>query len=380
MAYVPPALRKRAQGSAADGTLGTTTEAAGAHENLPPDFTPKSITGPTFHLADIHDHYWDPQSEGNGSCTRTHGTLNSSAHDPEKLKYIVLFHDANPRWQSHGIIFAKTNLYILPGGKRFREDPLSMGGATRPEPWGKSEHEMRDNTHDGETLAEEADALVNRNPSQVSLVKENQASEKSRVSEEQNFESYRQEPDEKERLSVETEKKRGASTKSDEHVGASTNDQGHQPRIEDNRKPAPDPNPETPYSPDLSLYDTGPIAVFEQQGGRGQSGGFRFAGYHRIASLEYLAPHSRELLRLLEQKFTLTDRRGRVRQKQRSEESWKSSLRHRWAVIQMEKDQEANDGLPPPKIEVRDKSVGDADGSSPKKSVNELLREMRLKD
>lgn len=380
MAYVPPALRKRAQGSAPpDGALGITAEAAGSHENLPPDFTPKSITGPTFHLADIHNHYWDTQNEGNCPCTATSGTLNSSAQEPDKLKYIVLFHGANPRWQSHGIIFAKTKLYILPGGERFRDDPLSRGGATRVEQGGRSEHKMRDDTDDGETLAD-ADTLTNKFGSQKSLVREDQASEEERVSEEQNFENKRQKDDEGEELSVEIENQRGASTKPDEPAAPSTNHQAHDPKTKGNKKPKSAPDPEPPYSPDLSLYDTGPIAVFEQQGGRAQSNPFRFAGYHRIASLEYLAPHSRELFQLLEQKFTLTDRRGRVRQKQRSEESWRGSLKHRWAVIQMEKDQEANDGLPPPKIEVRHKSVGDADGSSPKKSVNELLREMRLKD
>lgn len=378
MAYIPPALRKRAQGSAPDGM---TSEAAGSHEHLPPDFAPKSITGPIFHLADIHNHYWDPQNEGKCPCNANSSTLNSSAQDPDKLKYIVLFHDANPRWQSHGIIFVKTKLYILPGGERFRDDPLSMGGATRIEPWvGAKMGRMRHNTYYGETLGEEADALANKFPSQKSFVKENQTSEDSRVSEEQNSGDNRQEHDGKEGLPVEIGGKIGASATSDEPAGNPTNSQAYDLQIKISKKPKPAPHPEPPYSPDLSLYDTGPIAVFDQPGGRGQHSPFRFVGYHRIASLEYLAPHSRELFQLLEQKFTLTDRRGRVRQKQRSEESWRGSLKHRWAVIQMEKDQEADDGLPPPKIEVREKSMGGDDASSPKKSVNELLREMRLKD
>ena len=379
MAYVPPALRKRAQGPVSDGKLGTTTEAAGSHENLPPDLAPpKSTARPTFPLADIHNHYWDPQSEGNGPSTSSSGTLNSSAQDPDKLKYIVLFHAANPRWQSHGIIFVKSKLYILPGGERFRDDPLSVGGGTHLEPSGKNEHQMSASIHDGETLEEEADVLANEVPSERSLVKENQVSKESQVSEEQDFGKIRQEHDEKEKPSEEIETKTRASTEPNEPTGTPSNDQAHDPETKDNRNHEPDPDP--PYSPDLSPHETGPIAVFEQPRGGGRGGPFSFAGYHKIASLEYLAPHSRELVQLLEQKFTLTDRRGRVRQKQRSEESWRGSLKHRWAVIQMEKDHDADARLPPPEIEVREKPAGGADASSPRKSVNELLAEMRLKD
>lgn len=353
MAYVPPALRKRAQGSTSDGKLGTTAEAAGSHENLPPDMTPpKSATGPTFPLADIHNHYWGPTDEGNGPSIPSSGTLNSSAQVPDKLKYITLFHDANPRWQSHGIIFVKSRLYILPGGERFKYDPLSLRGGTPAGQPGKSEYERRDGSHEGEALTEEAGVLTSEVPGEKSPVKENQASQESRVSEGQHSGKERQDFNEKGKPSEDVEKKMRGSAK---------------------------PDPELPYSPDLSLYDAGPIAVFEQPSGRGRSAPFIFAGYYKISSLEYLAPHSRELFQLLEQKFTLTDRRGRVRQKQRSEESWKSSLKHRWAVIQMEKDEDANARVPPPEIEVRTKSAGDAD-ASPKKNVNELLREMRLED
>lgn len=133
-----------------------------------------------------------------------------------------------------------------------------------------------------------------------------------------------------------------------------------------------EPDPKPPYSADLSLWDTRPIAVFEQES-RQKTGPFRFAGYYKIASLEYLAPHSRELFQLLEQKFTTVDRFGRARQQQRSATSWKSSMHHRWAVISMRKDQDADAVLPPPKIEVQNNLAGDSVAASPSK-------EMRLKD
>lgn len=252
----------------------------------------------------------------------------------------MLFLDANPRWESHGVIFVKSKLHIFPGGERFRQEQLSEAGATAVREPVKSEGERGD-------LTEEAGALTGGVPSEKSPVKDTQVSDESQHHKEQHVEQGK--------TSEESGKKRSSS--------------------KDNK--APDHDPEPPYSPDLSLYPLNPIAVFEQaRGGYGSTNRFRFAGYHKIASLEYLPPHSRELFQLLEQKWTKTDRRGRVRQAQRSAESWKGSLKHRWAVIQMEKDQEANERLAPPEIEVRGQT-GDASSG---KSVNELLAEMRLKD
>lgn len=67
MAYVPPALRKRAaQASSPDGPPATAAEAAGSHENLPPSTAPrpKPVAEPLFSQDDIFSHYWDPQNEG----------------------------------------------------------------------------------------------------------------------------------------------------------------------------------------------------------------------------------------------------------------------------------------------------------------------------
>lgn len=316
MAYVPPALRKKAQGSAPNGASGTTAEAARTHENLPPDTAPPgSIAGPTFSQADIHRHYWPPRFNDDGTSTTSLGissssTLNASEQAPDKLKYIMLFGGANPRWCSHGIIFVKSKLHILPGGEKFTDN-------LQPE------------------YDEEGEG-----PGGI-------------------------------------ETNRCGSTEPDQHAG----DHAHGSK----GFPSPDfdtddePNSEQPYSPDLSLYEIEPIAVFEQVS-RWQTGPFRFAGYYKIASLEYLAPHSRELFQLLEQKFTTTDRFGRIKQRQRSAASWRSSMRHRWAVMSLEKDEDADASQPPPKIEVQKSLVGDSDITSPRKSVNELLKELRMKD
>ncbi|KAI7781022.1 hypothetical protein LA080_015365 [Diaporthe eres] len=309
MAYVPPALRKRAQVSASNGRLGVTAEAAGSHEDLPPDAAPpKSITGLTISQADIHHHYWSSQNDESGTSTTSFGcsqpsTLNSSAQALDKLKYIMLFRDANPRWHSHGIIFVKSKLDILPGGEKFRDDQQPEIGRIDPEQSDDMGYERNTSTKEKETVPE----------------KEIQAGDRLLVNESQGVGKERQEYDEKGGPSEGIEKNGGGSTESDQYAGTPTSEHAHVSRT---KAPSPDsdenyePEPEAPYCPDLSLYDMEPIAVFEQAS-RHQSGPFRFAGYYKIASLEYLAPRSRELFQLLEQKFTQVDRFGRAKQKQR---------------------------------------------------------------
>lgn len=277
----------------------------------------------------------------------------------------MLFRDANPRWHSHGIIFVKSKLDILPGGEKFRDDQQPEIGRIDPEQSGDMGYERNTSPNEKEKLGG----------------KESHAG-KLPVGEDQRVGEERQECHEKGKPSGGIEKNAGGSRESDHYAGTPTSDHAHVSRT---KAPSPDsdegyePDPEAPYCPDLSLYDIEPIAVFEQAS-RHQSGPFRFAGYYKIASLEYLAPRSRELFQLLEQKFTQVDRFGRAKQKQRSAASWKASMKHRWAVIRMEKDQDANDSLPPPKIEVRSDLAEEGDASSPKKSVNELLKELRMKN
>lgn len=367
MAYVPPALRKRAQeASSPYAPDGATADPAGSLDNLPPGMAPprnKSAAEPLFSLGDIHDHYWDPENQGKRLSNSLRRTLNASAQEPDRLDYIVLFRDANPRWESHGVIFAKSNLHILPGGERFREEQLKEAEAVHArDPAAESGWGRKDSAHGSQDLTGEACIPTDEAPSKKMPVAETQVSDESQHPKEQHPENEIRGKGAQGEFSGETGNKRGL-------IDVNTN---------------PDPEPEPPYSPDLSLYPPNPIAVFEQVSGAGgrasraSSARFRFAGYHRIASLEYLPPHSRELFQLLEQKWTKTDSRGRLRQAQRKAELWKGSLKHRWAVIQMERDQEADDRLAPPEVVVRDEAGGAGDGSSGK-SVNELLAEMRLK-
>ncbi|EXJ70076.1 uncharacterized protein A1O5_07149 [Cladophialophora psammophila CBS 110553] len=138
-----------------------------------------------------------------------------------------------------------------------------------------------------------------------------------------------------------------------------------------------------------------PIAIFTQvrrsQGNSART--FKFAGYYHIVYLSYLQPHSPELVRMLELKWSLTNpRTGQVRQRQRDASAWQGSLNMRWAVIKFERDEEAMKSLGPLKIErVEDEDDeefesrpgGGSDGGKrrrEKKGVNELLRELRMGD
>lgn len=385
MAYVPPALRKEARGSARDATLGMTTESAGSR---PPDAAPpKSIADLTFSQADIHSHYWASRNDENGTSSTFFGgltpsTLNSSAQNVDKLKYIMLFHDVNPRWYSHGIIFVKSKLHILPGGEKFKEDLLPEVSENHTEQPGDTENKRSNGTQEKTTFTEKAVVSTNEAPNENVLVEGGQVGHKLPSSQKEVAGKEKREHDEKGEPPEEIEKSSGVPNKSAQYADMPANDHSDNTRAKSNSGLDSDndyePNAESPYSPDLSTYDIEPIAVFEQVTRHQRSAQFRFAGYHKISLLEYLAPHSRELFQLLEQKFTTTDRMGRVKQRQRSAVSWRSSLRHRWAVIGMEQDEDANASLPPPKIEVRNDSMKDGDASFPKKSVNQLLNEMRL--
>lgn len=133
---------------------------------------------------------------------------------------------------------------------------------------------------------------------------------------------------------------------------------------------------ESSYTPDLSLFHWGTIAVFEQKGGR--KGGFEFAGYHKITRLQFLEPYNDELQRMLMQNFSKVNAHGKIVQQQRSHHAWDASMSHRWAVMKLEKDEETD--IPDPKIKVRELKAHVGKPRESKKRVNELLAEMRIKD
>ena len=124
-----------------------------------------------------------------------------------------------------------------------------------------------------------------------------------------------------------------------------------------------------------------PVAVFEQKSrGSTHNAEFVFAGWYRVANIALLAPESEALVHMLEQKWTpRRTKRGTVKKRERDEASWRASLAVEWAVIRFEPvDGEAANGLEPPKIARVKKPEEKA--TAPRKSVNELLAELRQGD
>lgn len=118
-----------------------------------------------------------------------------------------------------------------------------------------------------------------------------------------------------------------------------------------------------------------PIAVFKQvvkaQAGRS----YKFEGWNKIALIDYLEPNSPELVRMLEQKWTKT-KGSKTTQEARSSESWQKSLSLKWAVVKLVKDEVAEAERGVPKIERK----LNEEPPQPRKSVNEMLAELRVKD
>ena len=85
--------------------------------------------------------------------------------------------------------------------------------------------------------------------------------------------------------------------------------------------------------------------------------------------MDILQPETPELVRMLERKWTRTNRSGRERQITRRQAEWKKSLAFTWAVLEFEQ----GDGGQPPDIKI-------SEVEEPRQSVSEVLREMRLKD
>lgn len=95
---------------------------------------------------------------------------------------------------------------------------------------------------------------------------------------------------------------------------------------------------------------------------------FTFVGWFRITRLDILQPRSEALVVMLRKKWSYPDHRtGRMKEKVRSTQAWEDSLRLKWAEIKMELDEKAVKELGPPNVAPLEE-----------KSVNDLLREMRL--
>ncbi|GAP86589.1 hypothetical protein SAMD00023353_2001560 [Rosellinia necatrix] len=129
-----------------------------------------------------------------------------------------------------------------------------------------------------------------------------------------------------------------------------------------------------------------PIAIFEEHRIPGvRTGGaharFAFVGWFKISRVNIIAPHSSELVHMLQQKWERRDRFGRViPSRDRDWSAWNTSMAMEWAVVRFAL-LEGDSALPRPQIEKLSEPehlVGqDVTGT---KTVNQPLSEMRLDD
>ncbi|KAI0428382.1 hypothetical protein F5Y09DRAFT_289774 [Xylaria sp. FL1042] len=129
-----------------------------------------------------------------------------------------------------------------------------------------------------------------------------------------------------------------------------------------------------------------PIAVFEERRvpwarPGGSQARFAFKGWFKVSRVNILAPHSAELVRMLQQKWERKDRFGNIiGSKPRDASAWNASLAQEWAVVRFEL-LEGENTPPPPQIEKLpepERPVGMENKET--KSVNEMLSDMRLND
>ncbi|KAL9056105.1 MAG: hypothetical protein Q9162_003168 [Coniocarpon cinnabarinum] len=127
--YVPPALRKKPE--AAAGSETPQPDQPSSPPAMADDGTPRSLatlaitedkTEPDaktrYTLDEIHNHYRPPAAVDDPSnnfepCPPS--SLNNSLDHPNELAYLMLFPNANPKWDSRRTVFAKSNLELLPG-------------------------------------------------------------------------------------------------------------------------------------------------------------------------------------------------------------------------------------------------------------------------
>ena len=87
---------------------------------------------------------------------------------------------------------------------------------------------------------------------------------------------------------------------------------------------------------------------------------FLYDGARSIESITYLQPGSAELIKMLDMKFG-------PQRKERTPESWQSSLSMKWAIVEMGELEECKNPMVPLR-KMKDE-----------KSVNEMLQEMRVR-
>ncbi|KAK7914432.1 hypothetical protein PG985_012135 [Apiospora marii] len=311
-----------------------------------------------YHYNDIKSHFWP--GEEDASVTSNRSTFNDSDSRIGQLAYITLFKNANPRWGSDQIVFGKSNLGRLPDyqsqteGKEDYFPKLIKESLADP---GQSEPSLaQDNApnttasggEEGLAAKDEPNPPLEAQNIPISVLMENSMNGNEG---EEASSPAQQIPDDESEMAPGSHQSLGSNGNARKLVSI----------------------PPMDYVPSSHA----PIAVFEEV----RLNLFKFSGWHSVARVSILAPHSESLARMLQQKWERRDRLGNFMPVQRSPGQWSASLAHQWAVVKFER--LASDvapaaptieKLPPPPKPSTHGSEGEVKG------VNEMLNDLRLKD
>ncbi|KAK5725887.1 hypothetical protein LTR15_004077 [Elasticomyces elasticus] len=288
-------------------------------DGAPPKWPTEEIDHGFFSLEEITD---NDETTGPELQSRT---LHDSAATPGQLAYLLLFGGANPRWESDKIVFTKSALDMLPPA---------------------TDEQLSTQSKEDSKLAIE-----------TSNEDDSMASNGSRIG---------------------SDTTNGIERHNIVNIGRRDSD-GSDPQrtsMSDNSAIEHDNTASQVHNGDASA----PVAVFKQTRGRGMHRSFQFDGFYYVLHIAYLEPQSSDLVRMLEQKWSRIDRYGKVVMRERDHASWRESLGLRWAVVKFAKHEEADRQKGVPRIERLSDLTEGARGGVVKKSVNEMLKDMRLQE
>lgn len=289
--YVPPALRRRdddqeredaAAGVNDSTTTNNTDDASRSLEALALSHNKQKYTGALRYTVDEVHEYFRPAYVINNPASSFKpcppSTLNNSVGHEDELGYIILFPDANPRWESDCIIYAKSNMELLPGMEGLVQRGWTDGGGLKKfkggKPMDRGRH-WRDNKNEatndqaaaGESATEQAKSGAVEDAGKNSTT------------------TTMPQP------STDAESTAQAPMKPTHHPLVDYDDE--------DSEAAPTQPP--PHDSMFDVIDHRMIPVFQQVNRSYRS--VEFIGYYQMKKVSYLRPRSRALIKMLELKF-----------------------------------------------------------------------------
>ena len=232
---------------------------------------------------------------------------------------MILFHGAHPRWDADGILFAHTSVELLPGYDAFAGE-LSRGREVHRDVvnmFDDLDHARMD-VHAGVIEQQAATCQVEgRTNGEGNSIEDLPSGTTVKPNEAANGTT------------------RGSVDATYDHDNMLSN----QPQTP--TQPTPKKDSISPPTQSQSPSTVRHIPVFSENHNRSSVRKFRFIGYYIVANVDFLAPHSSELVRMLEQKWDACHKsntfgrwlEGRVR----DPDAWAKSLSYVWAVVKMAK-------------------------------------------